>query len=107
MGLRPSADVLFASVASRFGPDAVGVVLTGMGRDGAEGLRLLRRAGAMAIVQDPGTATVHGMPAAAIRVAGADRTGPLGGLAAMIIEGVEGRRYRTFVTSAPGPRSSQ
>jgi len=64
-GHRPSVDVLFRSVAASVGAGAVGILLTGMGRDGAEGLLALRQAGALTIAQDADTATVSGMPRAA------------------------------------------
>lgn len=91
-GVRPSADPLFASVAEQFGPSCVGVVLTGMGRDGSDGLRSIREAGGLGIVQDQETSTIYGMPAAALQRAGADRIAPLGGVAPAVLELLAGRR---------------
>lgn len=70
-GHRPSVSRLFASVAEAYGPGAVGVLLTGMGRDGAAELRLMRDRGALTIVQTPETAVVPGMPGEAIRLGAA------------------------------------
>lgn len=64
---RPSIDVFFESVAARFGPEAVGVVLTGANEDGSEGLRRIVDRGGLAIVQDPRTAESPIMPRAALR----------------------------------------
>jgi len=62
MGHRPSVDMLFHSVAKAVGSDAVGVILTGMGQDGAQGLLAMRQAGARTIGQDKRTCVVYGMP---------------------------------------------
>jgi two-component system chemotaxis response regulator CheB len=73
----PSVDVLFGSVAEHVGGAAVGVLLTGMGRDGAAGLKRMRDSGALTIVQDEVTCAVYGMPAAALALGAADRELPL------------------------------
>jgi two-component system chemotaxis response regulator CheB len=65
-GHRPSVDVLFRSVAEEFGKDSLGVLMTGMGEDGAQGLGVLKAAGAMTIAQNEESCVVYGMPKAAI-----------------------------------------
>lgn len=97
-GVRPSADPLFASVAQLYGRASVGVVLTGMGRDGADGLRAIREGGGLAVVQDRETSTIYGMPAAAMQRAGADRVVPLTGVAPAVVELLAARRVHGGVT---------
>jgi len=74
---RPSIDVLFESVADVYGPQAIGVILTGTGRDGAAGLARIKRHAERAIVQDPATAMRSAMPAAAIAATNVDDILPL------------------------------
>ncbi|GAB7037010.1 MULTISPECIES: chemotaxis-specific protein-glutamate methyltransferase CheB [Catenuloplanes] len=74
---RPSVDTLFESVADAYGPSAVGVLLTGMGRDGAAGLLAMRRAGARTYAQDEATSVVYGMPREAVLLGAATESLPL------------------------------
>jgi two-component system chemotaxis response regulator CheB len=84
-GVRPAADHLLASVAKHAGPEAAGIVLTGMGRDGAEGLLAMRRAGAFTIAQDEATSIVYGMPKAAAELGAACRIAPLDEIAELLM----------------------
>jgi two-component system, chemotaxis family, protein-glutamate methylesterase/glutaminase len=70
-GLRPSISYLFRSVAKAYGPGGAGVLLTGMGRDGASELKSMKEKGALTIVQDRESSAVYGMPGEAIRLGGA------------------------------------
>lgn len=74
---RPSVDVLFLSVASFAGPNALGVIMTGMGRDGAAGLLEMKKAGAYTLAQDEASCVVFGMPKEAIKLGGVDKIAPL------------------------------
>ena len=85
-GHRPSVDVLFQSVAKAAGARAVGVILTGMGRDGAKGLLAMRRAGAHTLGQDEATCVVYGMPKVAFQFGAVERQLPLGDMRAGIVK---------------------
>jgi two-component system chemotaxis response regulator CheB len=82
---RPSADVMFSSVAEAAGSHAIGVILTGMGSDGAHGMLKLKRAGAKTIAQDEESCVVFGMPREAIKLGAVDRVVPLSHIAAAIL----------------------
>ncbi|MGE5547416.1 MAG: protein-glutamate methylesterase/protein-glutamine glutaminase [Solirubrobacterales bacterium] len=84
-GHKPSVDVLFHSVAEACGSKAVGVILTGMGRDGAEGLLAMRNAGAATIGEDEASCVVYGMPKAARELGAVDRELPLSRIAEEIL----------------------
>jgi two-component system, chemotaxis family, protein-glutamate methylesterase/glutaminase len=81
---RPSVDVLFRSVARSAGANALGVIMTGMGDDGAAGLLEMRKVGAQTVAQDEESCVVFGMPKEAIKRGGAQRTLPLSAVAAEI-----------------------
>jgi two-component system chemotaxis response regulator CheB len=91
-GHRPSVDVLFSSVARSAGSAAVGVILTGMGADGAEGLLEMKRAGAPTIAQDEKSCVVFGMPKEAIAAGAVDDVLPLGHIAAQTLKRASSRR---------------
>ncbi len=81
---RPSVDVLFESAAEVFGPDLIGVVLTGANFDGSLGLKTIKQKGGVAIVQDPADAEARQMPQAAIAATGVDYVVALDGMAALL-----------------------
>jgi len=84
-GHRPSVDVLFHSVAQEFGLTAVGLLMTGMGEDGAEGLGAIKAAGGVTIAQSEESCVVSGMPRAAIVKGHANKVLPLDGLGAYLV----------------------
>ncbi|MCK4468825.1 MAG: chemotaxis response regulator protein-glutamate methylesterase [Desulfobacterales bacterium] len=82
---RPSVDILFKSTAQYAGPNSIGVILTGMGADGAEGLLEMKRSGAKTIAQDERSCVVFGMPKEAIKLGAADKVVPLAQVAEEIV----------------------
>ncbi|MGK2858634.1 MAG: chemotaxis-specific protein-glutamate methyltransferase CheB [Thermoanaerobaculia bacterium] len=87
-GLRPSVGILFRSVAERFGRRAIGVLLTGMGRDGAEELKLMADRGALTIAQDEASSVVFGMPGEAVRLGAARFVFPPDRIAGLLLASV-------------------
>ncbi|NQU64525.1 MAG: chemotaxis protein CheB [SAR324 cluster bacterium] len=83
---RPSVDVLFESAADVFGPRLIGVVLTGANKDGSQGLKAIKEAGGLAIVQDPATAEVGIMPQAALDFVKVDYVLPLEKIGPFLVE---------------------
>jgi two-component system chemotaxis response regulator CheB len=81
---RPSVDVLFRSVAKTAGRNALGIIMTGMGDDGARGMLEMRRAGAFTVAQDEATSLVYGMPHEAVRLGAVDREAPLSAIPEVI-----------------------
>ncbi len=82
---RPSVDVLFRSAARYAGKNAVGVIMTGMGDDGATGMLEMKEAGAETIAQDEATSVVYGMPQEAVKLGGVDKILPLNGIAGAVL----------------------
>lgn len=89
---RPSVDVLFRSVAQSVGANALGVILTGMGNDGAQGLKEMRDSGAFTLAQDEHTSVVWGMPGEAVKLGAAQEILPLENVAGRIMKEVKLRR---------------
>lgn len=100
-GHRPSVDVMFRSVAAEFGADAVGLLMTGMGDDGAEGLGCLKAAGALTIAQDEASSIVFGMPRAAIERGYANRVVSLEAMANTLIAHCSHYRNATIKEQYP------
>jgi two-component system, chemotaxis family, protein-glutamate methylesterase/glutaminase len=91
---RPSIDVLFESAAESFGERTIGVLLTGMSRDGTAGLARIKERGGVAIVQDPASAEGHTMPQSAIASVAVDRVLPLAEIAPFLVELCAGQRSK-------------
>jgi two-component system chemotaxis response regulator CheB len=83
---RPAVDVMFRSVAQNLGPNAIGVLLTGMGSDGARSLLEMREAGAHTVAQDEASSVVWGMPGAAVKLGAAEHVLPLHQIARYVLE---------------------
>jgi two-component system chemotaxis response regulator CheB len=88
---RPAVDVLFASAAACAGTHAVGVLLTGMGSDGAQGMRKLKQAGAVTLAQNEETCVVYGMPRAAVELGVVDQVVPLGRMPHALMRALQDR----------------
>lgn len=88
---RPSATVLFTSIAKHVGPNAVGILLTGMGHDGAQGMKALHDAGAHTIVQNEETCVVFGMPKEAIALGAVDEVLPLNDICVHALDAIRSR----------------
>ena len=91
-GFRPSASALFTSLAASYGPAGAGVVLTGMGSDGLEGIRTLNRVGGLVLAQDEQTSAVFGMPRAVVSEGLVQVVGPVEELASSVVRVVPKRR---------------
>jgi two-component system chemotaxis response regulator CheB len=89
-GVRPAVDELFRSLAEAFGARAIGVVLTGMGRDGLEGARFIKACGGTILAESEATCVVYGMPRVLAESALADRMVPIGEMAAAIRQAYQG-----------------
>jgi two-component system chemotaxis response regulator CheB len=100
---RPSVNVLFRSVAKAAGPNAVGVIMTGMGDDGAEGLLEMKHGGAATIAQDESTSVIFGMPKAAIDRGAVDEIAPLHEITAAIMK--RASSSSSAITSIPEEHS--
>jgi two-component system chemotaxis response regulator CheB len=91
-GMRPAVSHLFRSLANMCGPRAIGVLLTGMGADGAVELKLMKDRGAFTVAQDQNTSIVHGMPREAIELGAATQVLPVDKVASVLVTQVERRR---------------
>ena len=90
-GHKPSVDVLFNSLAEHVGHNAFGVILTGMGRDGAQGMRAMHDKGATTFAQDKATCVVYGMPKEAVKHGGVDKSLPIPEIAKQLTEAIRNK----------------
>ncbi len=93
-GHRPSVTRLFESVAQTYGTDAIGVLLTGMGRDGATGLLQIKQAGGITLAEDESTCAVYGMPKAAVELGAVKQVVPLDKMAQAVVKVLQDRQRR-------------
>lgn len=98
---RPSVDVLFRSVAISVGARAIGIIMTGMGNDGASVLLEMKKSGAITIAQDEASCAVFGMPKESIALAAVDFVVPLERIAYETVNKIRGSRASQFLTSEP------
>ena len=96
---RPSVDVMFNSVARNVGPNAIGVMLTGMGSDGARGMLAMREAGARNIAQDENSSVVWGMPGSAVQAGAVDAVVPLHAVADLLLRWIAERESRSAASA--------
>lgn len=96
---KPSVDVMFRSVANNVGPNAIGVMLTGMGADGAQGMLEMREAGGRNLAQDENTSVVWGMPGSAVRIGAVDLVVPLLAVADTVLHWLLQRETRDAATA--------
>jgi two-component system chemotaxis response regulator CheB len=96
---RPAVDVLFQSVVEASLPQVVGVLLTGMGNDGAQGLLRLRQSGAWTIAQDEASCVVYGMPKVAVEIGAAEEVTPLGKISSAVLAALKERSAAPCATS--------
>lgn len=104
---RPAVDVLFRSVAEAYGPNALAVVMTGMGSDGALGAAQIREGGGEVLVQDEASSVVWGMPGAVVSAGAADKVCPLSDIAQEIVSRVSSRANHDHLPAASPVATSQ
>ncbi|HLP77667.1 MAG TPA: CheB methylesterase domain-containing protein, partial [Candidatus Paceibacterota bacterium] len=102
---RPAVDVLFNSAASCGGANVLGVILTGMGSDGAQGMKKLKEAGALTIAQNEKTCVVYGMPRAAAELGVVDQVLPLDAIPNAMVRTLETQAAGGTQRSIPGPKA--